>query len=111
PRAARPARRRRPGHRAEDRRLPPGPRRLSLRGRARPGAGHRREEARRAQGPAPGVRASAAAAWRTVSDHPRHLLLGALVAGLLAGPVARELAAAVAALAGLALLRRPGLAL
>jgi competence protein ComEC len=52
-----------------------------------------------------------AAAARSAAAHPRHLLLGAVVAGLLAGPVARELAAAAAALTGLALVRRPGLAL
>ena len=52
-----------------------------------------------------------AAAARAVAAHPRHLVLGAAVAGLLAGPVARELAAAAAALAGLALVRRPVLAL
>ena len=40
-RAARHARRRRAGHRAEDRRLPPGARRLRLGGGARPGAGDR----------------------------------------------------------------------
>ena len=56
------------------------------------------------------TRVAAAAALRAAA-HPRHLLLGALVAGLLAGPVARELAAAVAALAGLTLMRRPALAL
>jgi competence protein ComEC len=52
-----------------------------------------------------------AAAARAVAAHPRHLLLGAAVAGLLMGPVARELAVAAAALAGLALVRRPVLAL
>ncbi|HEV7459610.1 MAG TPA: ComEC/Rec2 family competence protein [Solirubrobacteraceae bacterium] len=52
-----------------------------------------------------------AAAVRAASAHPRHLLLGGVVTGLVAGPVARELAAAAAALVGLALVRRPGLAL
>jgi hypothetical protein len=52
-----------------------------------------------------------AAAARAAAAHPRHLLLGGAVAGLLAGPVAHELAAAVAALTGLALVRRPALAL
>jgi competence protein ComEC len=52
-----------------------------------------------------------AAAARAAAAHPRHLLLAAVVAGLLAGPVAHELAAAAAALTGLALLRRPALAL
>ncbi len=54
---------------------------------------------------------AAAAAVRAAAAHPRHLLLGAAVAGLLAGPVARELAVVVAALVGLALARRPALAL
>ncbi|MDX6675556.1 MAG: competence protein ComEC [Solirubrobacteraceae bacterium] len=52
-----------------------------------------------------------AAAARVAAAHPRHLLLGAAVGGLLAGPVARELAATAAALTGLALVRRPALAL
>lgn len=54
---------------------------------------------------------AAAAAARAAAAHPRHVLLGAVVAGLLAGPVARELAAAAAALTGLAVVRRPALAL
>ena len=52
-----------------------------------------------------------AAAARAAAAHPRHVLLAAAVAGLLTGPVAPELASAAAALTGLALLRRPALAL
>ena len=49
------ARRRRPGHRPQDRRLPPAARRLSLGVGAGPGARHRAQAAGRAQGPAVGV--------------------------------------------------------
>src|SRR5215210_3936866 len=107
-RAARPARRGRTGHRAQDHRLPPAARRVPLGLRARSGAGHRPEADGRAQGPpadliAGLVRAggsAAAAAAVAVRAHPRHLVIACLVAGLLAfGSRAVVLAAAALAAA------------
>ncbi len=82
-------------HRAEDPRLPRAARRVLLRGRAGPGAGHRPRAPRGAA--RPGARMSPVLA--VLRAHPRHLVLAALVAGLLAGQAGLALAGALAAVA------------
>ena len=88
------AQRDRADHGAEDPRCPRGARRLRLDRGARRDPGHRRQAAGDAARGGDAVTSAAGAACRSgtrrrLRRHPRHLVLFAFVAGLLAGPLAR----------------------
>ena len=93
-----------PGMARSDPRVPRGARRLRLGRGARPGPGHRREAAGGAAGE--GARVTGAPAARRAArwlecvaarEHPRHIVLFALAAGLALGPISAPATVAAAA--------------